>query len=446
MSKKWNIKILGFIGMLLYLSFPAYSQVQDNFETGNLQGWYSEGDGAYSLASNLGNPGSSLKVQDDATGDINYAIAPGRYLGNWSNYSSTDSIVVDIYVQSTNQNTLIDPYPVFELVGPGGRATILQGLTLPRNTWNHIVVQLDSMDWTIESGTWESLLEDISLLRIRAEYINGFESVYLDNILLSFSPIRGAIQQAICSSFEDGTYDGWRFEESGSISLDSTHGNPGIGVGLNDKGVVITQALAPPKFLGNWSPLLDSGYLRFDLKINNTSSGFLFNKTYLVRLSGNNSVAQVRPPDSVLQLAIGQWHSFSFPIESNKWTVSRGSWDSLLLAVEEIRLELEFINGLETASFDNFCIVPKRKGTTSSRLRQKLNLKIFPNPSSGSLIIRSPGTKIKSVFLYDVAGRRIPANITYKWDEILVYTDYKGLAIIKADSDEEYSAKKVLFR
>jgi len=162
-----------------------------------------------------------------------------------------NTLSVDIYVQSSDPDTISGLQPVFQLVGPDGAASALEGLDLPRNVWNEVKVPLDSNSWTVHSGTWGALLASITLLRIRAEYISGNENVYLDNIQLSLSPIRGVLTDTICSTFEDGTLEGWNFVGNGALSIDSTHGNPGTGIGIGDVGGPITEAVAPPKYLGD---------------------------------------------------------------------------------------------------------------------------------------------------------------------------------------------------
>lgn len=445
--KKWPFFAVAICCSFLVLlpSSPILAQVQDDFENASINGWFSEGDGNASLSTSLGNPGSSLRVADNATGDINFAVAPSRYLGDWSvNLSANDSLSVDIYVESNDPDTLVGAFPVFQLVGPGGAASALEGLDLPRNVWSEVKIPLDSSAWTITEGSWNDLLQEVSLLRIRAEFITGDEDVYLDNVLLSVSPVRNFLTDTICSTFEDSTYGGWNFVNNGSLSIDSIHGNPGIGIGIDDRSAVITEAIAPPKFYGDWTTLLDSGYLSFDLKIS-TSSSTPYDKDYLVRLSGNGAVAEVMPPDSVLALSLNQWHTYVFLIDSTAWNMVSGSWDSLILSVEEIRLELEFITGSEEASLDNFCLVPKITGSTSLReTRMRPVLQLFPNPASGKFSLRSPEAKIKSVALYDLSGRRLAAEVSMGSHEVQVGIQYQGLVSVQVITDKGIWIQKVL--
>jgi len=137
--------------------------------------------------------------------------------------------------------------------------------------------------------------------------------------------------------------------------------------------------------------------MSFDVKIG-TSSGSLYNKDYLVRISGKGAVAQIRPADSVLILPFNQWHTHSFLIDSSVWDMVSGNWDSLILSVDEVRLELEFIGGTEVASFDNFCLIPKAREITDLIKTELLaSIVLFPNPAPGAFTFNSPQATIQSL-------------------------------------------------
>jgi len=68
MKNTFYLKVLLWLGCLYVYPWAAFTQILDDFENGSLNGWYSEGDGTESLSTGLGNPGASLKVDDNATG------------------------------------------------------------------------------------------------------------------------------------------------------------------------------------------------------------------------------------------------------------------------------------------------------------------------------------------------------------------------------------------
>ncbi len=327
------------------------AEVFTDFDTDSLENWRSEGDGYYFLETGTGNPGNCMRVDDDATGDLNIAIAPPKFLGDWSQALSTDTLSFDVFVHQINGSVLANAWG-FRISGPGGSA---RGplLTVQPGQWNRVSIAMDSTQWVLNSGTWKGILDYVNHMEVRAEYINGDEYVRIDNIGLSFTPVLKPILPKVASEFDNGSLEGWTFEESGGISLQGSDGNPGGYVRISD-GTGLTRAIAPPKFLGDWSGLNGTAALRFDLKVTNFSGTFLISD-YFLRLSGPGGLAIV-PMDSSIQQAFNQWHSFSFLITDTVWTMIRGEWEALLENVTEIKLLAEYIDGSEIVWLDNFMI------------------------------------------------------------------------------------------
>ena len=429
--------------LLSFFSLSLLGQITDDFEDGTLNGWFSEGDGTSSVTQEIDDPNYSLKIEDNVTGDLNFAIAPARYLGDWSAGTNDDTLALDIYVQ-TGTNTLNFDAPIFEISGPGGRATAQSGIFLEGNVWHRRAVSLNPDDWTLEEGDWQDLLANVSLLRLLAEYRNGAESVFFDNVSLSLSPVRSTFTGAVCSTFEDGTVEGWRLVNNGSARVDSLDGNPGRGLGLADRSGVTGEAIAPPKFWGDWRVLQDSGYLQFDLRITN-SNGPSFDKDYFVRISSATASAYALPSDSVLNLAIGDWHTFRFYIAEDDWTVTEGSWEELLSSVEEIRVQNEFIDGSEFTSLDNVCLSPAEQSVSSRDDFRDDRIRVFPNPSAGPLRITSPEHRILSVTLLDFTGRELLRQSVDAL-EYTLETTYRGPAVVRIATPEGPVYRRVMLR
>lgn len=68
---------------------------------------------------------------------------------------------------------------------------------------------------------------------------------------------------------------------------------------------------------------------------------------------------------------------------------------------------------------------------------------LFPNPARGTFVIRSIQATIKSINLYDLTGRRLPAEISLRSNEAQVNSVYRGLFIIKVQTEEGTWAGKV---
>jgi len=328
------------------------SQVISNFETGT-DGWHSEGDGVYLWEAGTGNPGGCFRVNDDATGDWNNAIAPVKFLGNWSAATASDYVSADIFVYQINGSNSTGTY-VFRIAGPGGEATAFNNAHPTPGTWINYTAYLDPANWVMVSGTWADLTANITVFVVRAEYIYGDEYDLLDNITLSLSPQVIQISPTICSDFEDGTFDGWAIQNSAGVTNNATGGNPGRCLRITD-GTGISTAFPPPKFLGDWT-LLDNhnADIRVDLKVTDFTAGILLS-SYFVKISGPGGEAQI-PMENSISDAFNRWHTFVFPVDESYWTVTSGTWDGLISFVNSCELIVEFINGTEIVWLDNFCI------------------------------------------------------------------------------------------
>lgn len=360
-------KILVFLFLMIYSS-GGFSQVISDFEGDNTDGWVSEGDGVYYYEATTGNPGGCFRVDDDATGDMNYSFAPLKFLGNWSSATASDTLSADIFLNQIATAYITSNNFLFRIKGPGGQATAILNPNPPYKTWKTYKVSLSPTDWQLNSGTWSGLMQQVTTLIVTMEFISGDEFNRLDNVKLSFSPVAVPVNPVVCSGFEEGNYDGWTFSGSGGVSNQASGGNPGRYVQIAN-GTGTAFALAPTKFLGDWNALDNhSADIRFDLKVTYTSGSLLLNSAFL-QISGPGGVARI-PMDSAVQQAFGAWHTFSFPVQSSSWILDSGTWSDLLDQVVQLQLCTEFTSGSETVGFDNFCITntPPVAGFTASPL------------------------------------------------------------------------------
>jgi len=343
-----KIFLLIFLFQIVILS----SQIISDFEGGDLDDWYSEGDGYCELGVGLGNPGDCMKVYDYATGSINYAIAPFKFTGDWSNAAITDSLHFDLKVV-TSASQYCSTAWIFEISGPGGKARFTPlDPTPPLNEWTYFSARFDSLHWTMIEGFWADIISNVELLRIRAEYINGDEYILLDNILLSINPIIVPVIPPIVTDFEDGTYDGWHFEDTGSTGIESSGGNPGYCCRVDDQIGVLSQAIAPPKFLGDWTQLDETAVFMLDIKTNQATVNDV---GFFIKISGSGGEAII-PIDYALEEAYNHWKTFSYMISDTVWTVNSGTWLDILTNVEEVRIVLEYTDYYDIVRMDNIRI------------------------------------------------------------------------------------------
>ena len=265
---------------------------------------------------------------------------------------------------------------------------------------------LDSASWTV-TGSWTALLEEVYVVKIRTEFIQGDEWTLLDNVRLTFSPTIEPIVGAVCSTWDSaGVFDGWSFQNVSSIEVSMTQGNPPGSVRLGDAANALTYAVAAPKFRGDWSALDGEATMTFDLYLQTSSSSY-YPKEYLVRISGPGGSARFATNDSITALTVNQWRSYGIPIAENSWELLTGSWAGLLDFVAEIRLELEFIDGTgETTFLDNFCLNAPDINTVRP-IGRTGDPQVFPNPFTGVLTLQCPSDGRHNLRIVDMTGRTV---------------------------------------
>lgn len=346
-------KIIIFFSALT-ISLVGFSQVISDFETGT-ENWHSEGDGDYLWEGGVGNPGGCFRVNDDATGNMNRAYAPVKFLGDWSDVTTSDYVSADIFLHQISGGYVASNY-VFRIVGPGGSAKAIYSPAPgpPFDTWITYSVNMDQTYWMVESGSWASILQHVTTFIVTMEYINGSEWNRMDNVYLSFTPSVIPLEPVICSDFESGLLEGWSFLSTGGFSINTTGGNPGKYLKVLD-GTGVSLAVPSSEYHGNWS-LLDGHNAEIHVDYLITSvTGPINLPGFFMKLSGPGGVATY-PCDNSFEYAINNWHSFGIPIEQTGWTIESGDWTSLISFVTDIQLAAEFINGGEIIGIDNFCI------------------------------------------------------------------------------------------
>ncbi len=328
----------------------ANAAVVSSFDT-DLDGWRVTGDNAMTWQSTGGNPGGCMSVNDLATGDNNFSVAPPAFLGDWSAMSTTDSLLADFWFVNTSGGAVsAGPY-LFRIAGPGGAATALVGTLPPQSAWTRIGVAIDPAAWTLESGTWSALLAHVTSLRIESEFVSGNETVRLDNVRLTGTMTR-VFESCAVETFNSSGLGDWSFQDTGGPSNPGTGGNLG-GFCLVPDASNTSYAFAPSRFLGGWSTLAASGYLTIDVRVL-SAVGAAVDIPQFIRLSGPGGVAYVPMPAASLPPVGRLWKTFTYPLDGSGWTVGSGTWAGLLAEVTECRIQAEFINGDEQIGLDNF--------------------------------------------------------------------------------------------
>ena len=138
-----------------------------------------------------GNPGGYIDFVDEDGGDGGIS-APAAFLGNWSSLDGVGQLRWDSIIFSPGTPPLnFASYPWATITGPGGSATWHVPGT-DNTQWETFTAPISSSDWTMNSGSWSSLLADVTSLVITDERVgNGGppgDHDGLDNVVLSSTP------------------------------------------------------------------------------------------------------------------------------------------------------------------------------------------------------------------------------------------------------------------
>ncbi len=157
------------------------------------------------------------------------------------------------------------------------------------------------------------------------------------------------IQLPVYSTF-DGDADGW-VSSSTAFQHYPQAGNPDGCIGLEDVGSDGNWAIAPAKFLGDWTALNERGAVFFDHKVFDPGTGVLESYGYQVRISGpNGAQATWYGPTPT---GATPWRSMRVPIRESAWTLSEGTnWSQLLRNVTKFEVKMEMFNNSGGTSND----------------------------------------------------------------------------------------------
>lgn len=338
---------------ILATGASAAGQVSSTFDT-DLDGWKINGDNSAVWLGTAGNPPGCLDVNDLATGSLNWAIAPVKFLGDWSGFSAADTLSFDVYEVNTSGGAWLTVQHV-RIAGPYGAAWAnAAAVPTPPTTgvWLTGRIPFDPAFWTVESGLWEQLLTNVTSVRVFAEWVNGDEVTRLDNVRLSATP--GSVTtECVENTFTEAGIGDWSFEGAGTASNPESGGNGGGFLQVADRTGANSYAFAPPAFLGGWSPFAGDGSLTVDLRIL-SAAGTNLGSPDFIRIAGPGGTAHVALSAEDLTIPPRVWKRFTFPLDVAAWTVDSGSWAALLDQVTECRLDLEYFDGTETVGLDNF--------------------------------------------------------------------------------------------
>lgn len=173
---------------------PIAVPVVSTFDAG-LDGWTGDNPGELSFAAAGGNPGGFLRFDDNSPSG-GEAFAPAKFLGDWSALDGIGSISYDQIVISTGSFFSVGS-PTIALVGPGGEATWTSPVPAPNSCPGNLFCDWETVDaplveglWSVTSGSWENLLQDVTSFSIWGDLYGSLsvpDAEGLDNVRLGVS-------------------------------------------------------------------------------------------------------------------------------------------------------------------------------------------------------------------------------------------------------------------
>ncbi len=138
----------------------------------------------------------------------------------------------------------------------------------------------------------------------------------------------------------DANLEGWSGTAPG-LAWTGADGNPPGALSFSDATSDGSFAIAPPVFLGDWTDLEGDGQLSYEYKINSVGEDISAFRPYEVRISGPGGEAAwigLTPSGTT------GWVQNVAPIVENSWTVTAGTWSSLISNVTSLQVRVEHVS------------------------------------------------------------------------------------------------------
>ena len=173
-----------------FLAEPAAARAESpatgalsTFDT-DLDGWTEEFPADIDIfwESSGGNPGGFMRTVD-TSGLQARALAPSKYLGDWSTLDNGRGVVrVDAKLIDADGAEVVVAGGI-EIAGPGGRLDHVFP-TPHTSTWRTFEVPIAEADWQINEGTWAGVLANVTKMSLLADTtvehdVNGYDNIYV---------------------------------------------------------------------------------------------------------------------------------------------------------------------------------------------------------------------------------------------------------------------------
>ncbi|MCB1125772.1 MAG: hypothetical protein KDM81_04705, partial [Verrucomicrobiae bacterium] len=235
------------------------------------------------------------------------------------------------------------------IAGTNGGTMTWNGPT-PLWTWTHYEISLDPESFGVDQATFDGILADVAELRILAEFTTANETVGLDNVRVTATPIQvhseNLIERFTYAETNDDRSEvaGWTRVDDVDLTVDDT-GRPSRCLHGNDWVDGRTFKIASPEeWAGDWRGFTE---LSFDF-LWDSSSGDKSN-IELVTVFGANGQTLTWKTD----LPDNQWVHHWIPLVPESFEVDQATFDGVMAYVNQIWIKGEYDSGDDQAYLDN---------------------------------------------------------------------------------------------
>ena len=246
------------------------------------------------------------------------------------------------------------------IVGTNGQQMTWTAST-PLFTWTHYEVDLSPASFGVNQATFDGIVTNVAELRILAEFTASAETVGLDNVLVTATPVE-VHQTNLISRFNDGTIQGWRPVDDVTLSAVEL-GQPNFGLKADDWMDGRSYKVATPvTWAGDWRQY---GQLNFDMHWT-PGHAASFPNAELVRIFGANG----QTLSWLASLTADVWTHRTIPLTPESFGVSATQLEAVLAHVSEMWIFGEFTDSDDITHLDN--IVLSMGTNAPPRLTQNL--------------------------------------------------------------------------
>ncbi len=171
--------LCGVVVVFCHILSASAASIISNFDN-NDDGWTTGGLVTLTYQSSGGNPDGFLLLEE-AGGDTFFVIAPEKFLGDLSSFDGGVLAFDSVIFSPSPPATFGDGFGRVTIVGGGTQAQLDLAPNPPEYTWTTYSASLTAAVWGVPQATWQSILLNVTQIRIIQESVVGWETMGFDN-------------------------------------------------------------------------------------------------------------------------------------------------------------------------------------------------------------------------------------------------------------------------